>query len=137
MQRGNASQPGARRHGAALGDRDRAYADGRLLASGGADCTLRRWDTRSGVCQAILHDHSSGIIGASLSADGRLAASVTNDGVVRVWDARRGHCLARVRASVPALFEVAANADATWVVSGGDDGNVHVWDNAVRAANAS
>jgi WD40 repeat protein/DNA-binding XRE family transcriptional regulator len=103
-------------------------SNGRLLASCGADRTVRLWDTRTGEVQSVLHDHAGAVVQTSISADGRLAASVARDGAVRVWEVRSGHCLVLTRGSVPAVFEVALSADGCSAVSGAGDGHVRVWD---------
>jgi WD40 repeat protein/transcriptional regulator with XRE-family HTH domain len=103
-------------------------SNGRLLASGGADRTVRLWDTRTGQVQSVLHDHAGAVVQTSISADGRLAASVARDGAVRVWEVRSGHCLVLTRGSVPAVFEVALSGDGNGAVSGGGDGDVRLWD---------
>jgi WD40 repeat protein len=59
--------------------------DGRLLASAGADETVRLWDPAAGQHERTLTGHARGIWGVAFSPDGRLLASAGDDGAVRLW----------------------------------------------------
>src|ERR1700674_2218187 len=69
-------------------------ADGRLLASGGMDGTVRLWEAPSGRPLATLEGHTNAVRGVALSADGQLLASGSFDGTVRLWEAPSGQHLA-------------------------------------------
>ena len=68
--------------------------DGRLVASGGVDGTVRLWEAASGRPLATLQGHTGSVCSVALSGDGRLVASGSLDGTVRLWEAESGRPLA-------------------------------------------
>ncbi len=66
-----------------------AYSpDGQFIVSGGADGTVRLWDTASGKEQAVLHEHQSDISCLVFSPDGDTFATSSGDKTVKVWSLR-------------------------------------------------
>src|SRR5256885_2179593 len=82
--RGERPRSAARRGGGVWGVT--IDADGRLVASGGYDRTVRVWETEACRLLATLEGHAEAVRWVSLSADGRLLASGGNDGTVRLWE---------------------------------------------------
>src|SRR5262249_8535685 len=66
--------------------------DGKWLASGGTDLTVRVWQTATGKPvatlggQTSLGGHTDAVLGVAFSLDGRQIASAGADGTVKIWD---------------------------------------------------
>jgi WD40 repeat protein len=67
--------------------------DGRRLASGSDDKTVKLWDAESGACLQTLEGHSNWVSSVAISPDGRRLASGSYDQTVKLWDAESGACL--------------------------------------------
>jgi WD40 repeat protein/uncharacterized caspase-like protein len=67
--------------------------DGKLLASGGTDNTIKIWDVATQKELRTFTGHTSGIESIDFSPDGRLLASASDDGSTFLWDAQTGEHL--------------------------------------------
>ena len=76
--------------------------DGTLLASAGADKTIKLWSLPEGTLLKTLKGHTDEVWGLAVSPDGTLLASASNDGTIRLWSLPEGEF-------VSCLMDLAAN----------------------------
>jgi WD40 repeat protein len=60
--------------------------DGRLLASGSDDHTVKLWDVETGQEVRTLRGHTDWVWSVAFSPDGRLLASGSGTSTVKLWD---------------------------------------------------
>ena len=104
--------------------------DGRLLASGSDDQTVRLWDTATGSLQQTLEGYSGRVYSVAFSPDGRLLASGSHDQTVRLWDTATGGLQQTLEGYSGRVYSVAFSPDGRLLASGSDDQTVRLWDPA-------
>ncbi|HEY4121242.1 MAG TPA: hypothetical protein VGM56_25430, partial [Byssovorax sp.] len=72
--------------------------DGRRLASGSADQTVRIWDATTGALLHELAEFRDAVNAVAFSRDGARVAAVSDDGWLAVWDASSSAAVLRVDA---------------------------------------
>jgi WD40 repeat protein len=88
-------------------------ADGRIIASGGDEGTIKLWDTRSLEQQGSLLGHEQAVTSLAWSPDGRILASRSNDCTVRLWDAAARQELERLEDYDPLELKLLFSPDGS------------------------
>jgi WD40 repeat protein len=102
--------------------------DGKLLASGSNDHTVRLWEVSNGKQLALLKGHSTGVNSVVFSPDGKQVASSADDGTIRLWEVSSGKQLMSLEGYTGAVLSVAFSPDSRQVASGANDGTIRLWD---------
>jgi len=64
--------------------------DGRTLASGSEDNTIKLWNVATGKNTATLKGHTDIVWSVSFSPDGKTLASGSSNNTVKLWDVKTG-----------------------------------------------
>lgn len=111
-------------HGAAV--RGLAYSSKGVLASWGADGSLRLWSAE-GRPLGRAAAHKGAILAAAFSADGTMLATGGADGDLRLWDAASLTERLKPLSHDGAVSAVAIDPGGGWVASGSEDRSVRFW----------
>ena len=76
-------------------------SNGKNLATGSADNTVKLWDIYTGECLKTLHSHTDLVRSVTFSPDGKMLASASRDLTVKLWDVETGECLKTLKSERP------------------------------------
>jgi GTPase SAR1 family protein/DNA-directed RNA polymerase subunit RPC12/RpoP len=102
--------------------------DGKWVASGSDDQTVKIWDLETGYCRATMKGHTDRVESVAITPDGRRVLSGSPDQSIRVWDANSGESLAKLEAHSNQIWSVVALQDNVRALSAGWDRMVRLWD---------
>jgi len=100
--------------------------DGRVIATGHGDQTLRLWSARTGKPLKVLRGHQGHVDAVAFSPDGKFIASGSTDGTGRLWTADGTFIKPLVGHTGP-VTAVAFNPRSTLVATASTDHTVRIW----------
>ena len=102
--------------------------DGKTLASGSSDKTVKLWDLATGKLFATLQGHTETVYSVAWSPDGKTVASGSFDKTVKLWESATGKLLATLQGHTGAVESVAWSPDGKILASGSRDETVRLWE---------
>jgi len=102
--------------------------DGKTLASGSYDNTIKLWDVTTGREIGTLKGHSSVVLSVSFSPDGKTLASGSHDKTIKLWDVNTGREINTLKGHNANEVSVNFSPDGKTLASGSRDNTIKLWD---------
>jgi WD40 repeat protein len=103
-------------------------ADGRTIASGGQDATIKLWDVEKGILLRILKGHKLTVWSVKFSPDGNIIASGSFDNTVKLWNVLDGKLLSNIKGHTEAVVDLAFSNNGKKLATASDDKTIKIWD---------
>ena len=104
--------------------------DGKLLASGAADKTVKLWRLAGKGESVTLTGHRDYVCAVAFSPKHPVLATGSYDHSVKLWDLKTNKEISTLEGHRGVVTSVAFSPDGKLLASGSVDGNVHIWDPA-------
>lgn len=102
--------------------------DGKHLAAGSWDDSVRIWDVESGrSIRKLAGVHRDDIHTLAYSPDGRLVASADNDGLIVLWDLATGNVLRKFFGHTSTVRSIVFTPDGQRLLTGSTDRTARIW----------
>lgn len=102
-------------------------ADGKRLATAGADRSIRIFDFETQQQLLVIEDHADWVMDIAWSPDGSKLASASRDKTSKVFDTKTGDSLVTFNGHGQPVYGVGFAPDGSQIVTSGGDRQLRVW----------
>ncbi len=103
--------------------------DGKTLAGGGADQSVRLWDVATGnEVRRFTGDTQGRVQFVAFTPNNKLLVSAGEDWVIRLWDVATGQLVRQLKGDIAMMRVVALSPDGKLLASAGRIGTIHLWE---------
>ncbi len=102
--------------------------DGKILATGSNDRTVRLWDLNGKPIGQACVGHSDSVTSVTFSPDGKILATGSNDRTVRLWDCKGNLIGKEFVGHESFVSSIAFSPSGKMILSGSGDHTVRLWD---------
>ncbi|MDZ7965263.1 MAG: trypsin-like peptidase domain-containing protein [Nostoc sp. DedSLP03] len=101
--------------------------DGKTLASGSYDNTIKIWNLATGEQIRILKGHYYSVNSVAFSLDGKTLASGSEDNTIKIWNLITGQEISTLKGHSDPVYSVAFSPDGRTLASGSSDNSIKIW----------
>jgi WD40 repeat protein/tRNA A-37 threonylcarbamoyl transferase component Bud32 len=101
--------------------------DGKTLASGGEDGTIRLWNLQTGELKNTFKGHTSAVYVLVFSPDGQALASGSADESIKLWNLQTGGLIHTLSGRAKGISAITMTPDSQTLVSGDRVGTIEFW----------
>ncbi len=101
--------------------------DGRWLAAGFLNGSIKIWEVSSGISVLHLQGHLAGVNSVAFSPNKVWLASGSRDKTIRLWNGETGREIHTMHGHAGDVRAVAFSPDGEWLISGSHDRTLRVW----------
>ncbi|QMS90855.1 protein kinase [Nostoc edaphicum CCNP1411] len=101
--------------------------DGKILATGSDDNTIKLWDVNTGQLICTLVGHSWSVVAVAFTADGETLLSASCDKTVKLWRVSTAEEIVTLSGHIDSVSAVAVNKVTQLIASGSRDKTIKLW----------
>ncbi len=99
--------------------------NGKLIASGSSDKTIRLWDPHTKKNIAILTGHQTNVLDISFLGDSKTLASIGNNDIdIRLWNTETGKLISTIESKSKHPYSLDVSPDGETIAVGNSDGTI-------------
>ncbi|MBD2515733.1 serine/threonine protein kinase [Nostoc sp. FACHB-973] len=101
--------------------------DGKVLATGSDDKTIKLWEVNTGQLISTLSGHSWSVVSVAFTADGKTLISASWDKTVKLWKVSTGEEIVTLSGHTDSVSAIAVSQVARLIASGSKDKTIKLW----------